>query len=97
MGRFQRKGTFKDRQKFLAALKAKIGELCSGTLAGMSVLWTQEDQTEVGTLAGFGVQAKFTVRETDWECSTDLPVWLPVSQAQVEEMFDGAFKDLDNL
>ena len=94
MGNFQRSGGFEDREKFIVGLKEKLQELRTGGLAGMSEEWTKEGEVDVGTLSGFGVNVRFQVREQDWDCSAELPSWLPIPQSKVEEMFDGMLKDL---
>lgn len=97
MGEFERSGTFQDRDKFLVALKSKVEKLRSGTLAGMTESWSQENGLDIGLLDGMGSKLRFEVRESDWSFKAELPSWLPFPQSMIERMFDDAMKGLDEF
>src|SRR2546425_11483280 len=97
MGSFERGGTFQDRPRFLAALKQKIAKLKEGALRGMTESWEEKGPAATATLSGFGVSVAFEVREADWSCRAEIPSWLPIPQASIEEKFDREFSDLKGL
>ena len=58
----------------------------------------QEEGKDIRRLGGlFGVKVVFTVSQGDWHCIASLPPFLPVSQSQVEAMFDEQFSGLKDL
>ncbi|MBI2901619.1 MAG: hypothetical protein HYY17_15660 [Planctomycetes bacterium] len=94
MGRFRREGAFADREAFLGTLRLRLAHLRSNLLPGMSETWEREDGRDVARVAGYGVVVCFRVGERDWRCDADLPDWLPIPQAVIEEKFDEEFVDL---
>ena len=97
MGSFTRTGTFKDQSAFVSALKVKIAKLKDGALRGMGERWEEAAGGPKATLSGFGVSVVFQVRAADWTCDADIPSWLPIPQASIEEKFDREFSDLKGL
>jgi len=97
MGNFERSGTFKSRDKFVEGLKGRVGKLRQGALAVMKEEWKKEAGADVALLSGFGVKVRFEVKEKQYACRAELPVFLPIPQSKVEEMVDGLLKDLKDL
>ncbi len=96
MGIFKRSGTFRDREKFVAALRKKIDKLKDGTLRGFTEKW-EEGAVTTAALIGFGAKVTFTVHTCDWRCDAELPSWIPIPQTTVEQKFDQEFEELKGL
>lgn len=94
MGSFHREGTFRDRDAFLTALRAKIDRLRDGALRGLEAEWTEDGGTTQALLRGFGARVTFRVGESSWTCDAEVPSWLPIPLSTIEEKFDREFKDL---
>ncbi len=97
MGSFTRQGTFQNRDAFLAAVRQKLEKLLGGAAQGMSHTWEVVDGTDVGRLSGFGAKIELTVRTSDWSCTADIPGWIPIPQAMIEQKFDEKFAELGKL
>jgi hypothetical protein len=98
MGTFTRQGTFQDRDAFLAAVRQKLEKLMGGAAQGMTHTWEKGPGGEdIGRLAGFGAKIELTVGASDWTCRADIPAWLPIPQAMIEQKFDEKFAELSRL
>ena len=97
MGTFQRSGTFQNRERFLEGVKQKLEKLMGGSAQGMTSTWEKSGADDVGRLAGFGAKIEFTVGEAGWTCSADIPSWIPIPQAMIEQKFDEKFAELSKL
>ena len=97
MGTCQRSGTFQNREKFLEGVKQKLEKLMGGAAQGMTATWEKQGADDVGRLAGFGAKIEFTVGEKSWACQADIPSWLPIPQAMIEQKFDEKFAELSKL
>ncbi len=97
MGSFAREGTFRDRERFLETLRAKLARLRSGALQGTTETWERSGDADVARLSGFGARIEFTIGPAGWRCAAETPAWLPISQAAIEEKFDREFEDLKPL
>ncbi len=97
MGSFQRSGTFRDREKFLAGVKQKLEKLMGGEAQGMTATWAKEGAADVGRLSGFGARIEMTVDAAAWRCSAEIPAWLPIPQSIIEQKFDEKFSELSKL
>ncbi len=97
MGSFQRSGTFRNREAFLAGVKAKLEKLMGGAAQGMTSTWEKAGDQDVGRLSGFGAKIELTVGATDWTCQAEIPPWIPIPQSMIEAKFDEKFKELSNL
>lgn len=97
MGTFQRSGTFQNREKFLEGVKQKLEKLMGGAAQGMTATWEKQGTDDVGRLAGFGAKIEFTVGEKSWACLADIPSWIPIPQAMIEQKFDEKFAELSKL
>jgi hypothetical protein len=96
MGAFTRSGTFRDRGKFVAALRRKIDSLKEGALRGFSETW-EDGAVTTASLSGFGAKVLFTVNASAWSCQAELPSWIPIPQAAIEQKFDQEFEELKGL
>ncbi len=96
MGAFTRSGAFKDRTRFLAAVKTKISKLRDGALRGFQEKW-EEGTPAKAFLTGFGAKLTFTIDEASWRIDAEIPSWLPVPQSAIEDKFDREFKELEGL
>src|SRR5688572_9309218 len=97
MASFTRGGSFLDRERFMAALRQKIARIKEGALRGMSERWEEAGGRSTAELSGFGVNVTFTVGAGDWSCAGEIPPWLPIPVAYIEEKFDREFSDLKGL
>lgn len=97
MGSFTRQGSFRDREAFLAAVRQKLEKLLGGAAQGMTHTWERAEGADVGRLAGFGARIELTVRASDWSCTAEIPAWLPIPQALIEQKFDEKFGELGKL
>lgn len=97
MGSFRREGTFRDRGRFLEALRGALSRLREGALRGMTETWERAGDADVARLAGFGARVEFTVSAASWACSVETPDWLPVPQSAVEAKFDEKMAPLAGL
>lgn len=93
MGSFTRKGDFKNRDAFLAALRVKLEKLRDGVLRGATLEWADGR----ASLEGFGARVEFTVGEAAWTCAAQLPSFIPIPQRMIEAKFDEEFADLKGL
>lgn len=97
MGTFQRSGTFRNRDRFLEGVKARLEKLMGGAAQGMTATWERAGAQDVGRLAGFGAKIEFTVGEQSWTCLADIPSWIPIPQSLIEQKFDEKFAELSQL
>jgi len=97
VGSFERSGTFQNRERFLEGVKQKLEKLMGGAAQGMTSTWEKAGADDVGRLAGFGAKIEFTVGETGWKCLADIPSWIPIPQAAIEQKFDEKFAELSKL
>jgi hypothetical protein len=97
MGSFQRSGTYRNREAFLAGVKARLEKLMGGAAQGMTSTWEKEGDADVGRLSGFGAKIELTVDAAGWRCAADIPPWIPIPQSMIEAKFDEKFKELSNL
>ena len=97
MGSFERSGTFRDREAFLAGVKARLEKLMGGAAQGMSSTWEKSGDADVGRLSGFGAKIELTVGAAGWSCAAEIPSWIPIPQSMIEAKFDEKFKELSNL
>ena len=58
MGNFEREGAFKDRAKFIEGFKASVGKVMGSGSPGVSETGTQEEDSDVGRVAGFGAKVE---------------------------------------
>ena len=96
MGAFERAGTFQNRERFLVGVKEKLGKLM-GSGQGMTSTWEKAGPSDVGVLAGFGARIELAVGESGWTCKAEIPSWLPIPQAMIEQKFDEKFAELSKL
>ncbi len=96
MGTFTRSGQFRDRASFLEALRGKLAKLRDGVLRGFDERWEEGEPTRA-TLSGMGARVSFSVGASEWTCTADLPAWIPLPQASIEDKFDREFSDLKGL
>jgi hypothetical protein len=97
MGSFQRSGSFQNRERFLEGVKQKLEKLMGGQAQGMTATWEKAGTDDVGRLAGFGAKIEFRVMETTWSCDANIPAWIPIPQAMIEQKFDEKFAELSKL
>jgi hypothetical protein len=93
MKSFSRQGQFKDRDAFIAVLRAKLEKLRDGILRGATLEWADDR----ASIEGFGARVIFNVGPAAWTCEATLPSFLPVSQKTVEAKFDEEFGELKGL
>jgi hypothetical protein len=94
MGTFTRSGTFRDRDRFIGAVRSKLAVLRDGPLRGVSESWEDGPPTRA-ILAGFGARFTFTIGESDWNVDASLPPFVPLSY--IESKFDREFSDLQGI
>jgi hypothetical protein len=97
MGSFERSGTFRNREAFLAGVKAKLEKLMGGAAQGMTSTWEKAGASDVGRLQGFGARIELSVGEKDWRCTAEIPSWIPIPQSMIERTFDEKFRELSEL
>ncbi len=97
MGSFERSGTFRDREAFLAGVRARLEKLMGGAAQGMTSTWEKAGDADVGRLSGFGARIELTVGAAGWQCRAEIPSWIPIPQSMIEAKFDEKFKELSNL
>jgi hypothetical protein len=97
MGAFRREGTFRDRVRFLEALKGALARLREGGLRGMTETWERSGDADVARLSGFGARVEFIVAASSWACAVEMPDWLPLPQSAVEAKFDEKMAPLNGL
>ena len=97
MGSFERSGTFRDRDRFLEGVRAKLDKLVGGAAQGMTTTWEQVEGADVGRLSGYGARIELTVGDTGWTCTAQIPDWLPIPQKMIEDKFDEKFAELSDL
>jgi len=97
MGIFVREGAFRDRARFLESLRALVGRLREKEARGMSEAWERREDADVARLSGFGALMEFTVAESSWKCTVEIPPWLPIPQAALEAKFDEKVAELSGL
>ncbi len=97
MGGIVREGTFKDRARFVEALRGLLLKLRQGALRGMAETWRREGGIDSARLSGFGALVEFTVAESSWRCTVEVPDWLPVPRDVVESKLDEHIAGLGGL
>jgi len=97
VGTFRRDGTFRDRARFLEAVKVKMAKLLGGAAQGMTETWEKAGEDDVARISGFGVRIELTVRATSWSCEAEIPAWLPIPQSMIEAKFDEKFGEMSRL
>ena len=97
MGSFRREGGFQNRDRFLEGVRHKLEKLMGGAAQGMTSTWEKSGAGDVGRLSGFGARIEITVTGTSWVCTADIPSWIPIPQAVIEEKFDEKFAELSKL
>lgn len=97
MGGFRREGSFRDRERFLAGVRAEFDRLLGGPAQGMTQRWERREGADVALLSGFGVRLELVVEEARWTLAAEIPAWLPIPQKAIEEKFDAKFSELGRL
>ena len=97
MGNFTREGAFRDREKFIEGFKASVGKVMGSGSPGVTETWTQEGDSDVGRVAGFGAKVELTVGPERWTCTAEFPAWLPIPPKTLEAKLDDKLKDLSEL
>ncbi len=97
MAGFERSGTFRDRARFLEALRERLERLKEGGLRGMTEAWETSGDSDVARLSGFGAKLEFTVGKDSWRCAAELPSWIPIPMSTIEEKFDKEMQGLSDV
>ena len=97
MGNFEREGTFQDRAKFIEGFKASVGKVMGSGSPGVTETWTQEGDSDVGRVSGFGAKVELKVGADTWTCTAEFPAWLPIPPSTLEAKLDEKLKDLSGL
>lgn len=88
MGSFVREGAFRERQRFLEALRNRVARLREGPLRGLDESWERTGEADVVRLTGMGVVVEILVGASAWKASVEVPPWIPFPLPLVEAKFD---------